>query len=141
MKLLLQLTLAGFVFLVCHHEAFSRSPEGRIEKNFSFSVPSRGEKVFNIRVPQGAKRVKAVISGHTQMVSLEVAGPTGVVLCKTSTWSYMSNWRKPLKCSASVVNNNRQRPGNWTIKVKGAVHSSKAGKIRSVSGKLTVTIL
>jgi len=136
----IRLGLIVFVFSFFSSHAFSQTQKGRIEKGFAFSVPSRGERTFSIRVPRGAKRVRAVISGQSEMVSMEVAGPTGTVLCKTSTWSHMSNWRKPLKCSAGVVNNNRQRPGTWTIKIKGSVHRSKADRIRTVSGKLTVII-
>ena len=52
----------------------------------------------------------------------------------------MSNWKKPLECSASVVNNDRQKPGIWKVKVIGVVQNSKVDKIKSVSGKLKVTI-
>jgi hypothetical protein len=107
-------------------------------KESSFTIPSRGVKVYEIRVPKGVKRVRAVLSNQTEMINLEILGPTNVSLCKTTTWSYMSNWRKPLNCSASVVNNDRQSPGIWTIKITGAVHKGKLDKVRSVSGKLAI---
>ena len=109
-------------------------------KEFSFNVAPRGEKNFKINVPNGAKQVKVEISNHTEMLKVELLGPTNVVLCKNSTWSNMSNWRKPLECSASVVNNDRQKPGIWKVKVIGVVQNSKVDKIKSVSGKLNVTI-
>ncbi len=111
-----------------------------IKKIFLFTVPSRGVDVYRIKVPDDAKKVTAVVSGQTQMVTLEIDGPTDVVLCHNSTWSNLSDWKKPLRCSANVVNNNRQSPGNWMVKVKGAVHESKASKIKVVSGTLTVFI-
>lgn len=110
------------------------------EKEFSFNVPANGEKVFEINVPQNAKKVKAVITGHTDMLKIELIGPSNIVLGKNSTWSDMSNWQKPLKCSASVANNNRQKPGVWKVKVIGAVQKSKVEKVKTVSGNLKVTI-
>ncbi len=111
-----------------------------IEKQYQFTIPSRGEKYYEINVPEGAKKIKAVVSGQTEMVNLKIYGPTNVILCKTTTWSYLSNWKKPLNCSASIVNNQRQKPGIWKVKIEGSVHKNKIDKIKKVSGTLTVYI-
>ena len=112
-----------------------------IRKEYNFTVPSRGEKEYTVAVPKGAKYIKAVISGQTEMVGSEIIGSDGkTVLSKNSTWSNMSNWRADLKCSTSVAENDRQKPGVWKIKIIGQVHKSKAEKIKTVSGKLTVTV-
>lgn len=107
-------------------------------KGFSFTISSRGVKEYEIRVPKGVKRVRAVLSNQTEMINLEILGPTNTRLCQTTTWSNLSNWRKPLNCSASVVNNDRQRPGIWKIKITGAVHKGKLDKVRSISAKLAI---
>ncbi len=109
-------------------------------KEFSFHIAPKGEVVFTINVPKTAKRIKVEIDKQTQMLKVELAGPTQVVLCKNSTWSNLPNWQKPLKCSASVVNNSRQKPGNWKVKIIGAVQKSKIDQVKSISGKLKVTI-
>ncbi|MCD6180517.1 MAG: hypothetical protein J7K39_11505, partial [Bacteroidales bacterium] len=120
----LKIGLISLLFLI------SNFVYGQIVKEYSFTVPSRGEKVFEITVPEGAKSVKAVISGQTEMVGSEIIGSDGkTVLSKNSTWSNMSNWRADLKCSASVAENDRQKPGVWKIKIIGQVHKSKAEKI------------
>lgn len=111
-----------------------------IVKVFPFTIGSRGEKTYDVIVPAGAKKIKVIISGQTEMISLDVLGPTSVVLCKTTTWSNMSNWRNPLSCSASVVNNDRQKPGTWRVRIKGAVHKGKLDKIKKVSGTLKVIV-
>ena len=112
-----------------------------IKKSFSFTIPFRGVKTYKITVPKNAKKVSAVISNQTQMVKLEMYGPTNFRLGSNSTWVYLDNWKKPIRCSASVVNNKRQRPGIWTVKVEGAVHVTKLDKIKSVSGVLTIRVL
>jgi len=120
---------------------FLKNGFGQISEVYSFTVPARGEKTYTVNVPEGASKIKAVISGHTEMINLEIIGSDGkTVLCKNSTWSNLSNWQKDLSCSASVVNNNRQKPGVWKIKITGSVHKGKLDKIKSVSGKLTVAV-
>lgn len=108
-----------------------------VKKEYQFTIPARGKKYYEIDVPPGAKRIEAVISGQTQMVSLKLFAPgKNVPSCKTTTWSYMSNWKKPLKCwkGKPVI------AGKWKIEVEGAVHVGKLGKIKSLSGLLTITV-
>jgi len=111
-------------------------------KEYQFTVPSRGIKYYEVRVPEGAKRIKAVLSGQTQMVNLALYGPgKDVPSCKTTTWSNMSNWGKPLHCSVGIVpNRSGQGLGIWRVKVEGAVHIGKVDKIKSVSGLLTIRV-
>ena len=131
----LKIGLISLLFLI------SNLVYGQIVKEYSFTVPSRGEKEYTVTVPKGAKYIKAVISGQTEMVGSEIIGSDGkTVLSKNSTWSNMSNWRADLKCSASVAENDRQKPGVWKIKIIGQVHKSKAEKIKTVSGKLSITV-
>ena len=111
-----------------------------IEKKYDFAVSPRGEKYYEINIPQGAKKIKVVVSGQTEMVSLKIYGPTDVVLCQSSTWSHLSNWKDPFNCSASVVNNNRQKPGVWKVKIEGSVHKNKTDKVGKVTGTLTVYV-
>lgn len=129
--------LLSFLFVV---SVKAQSPASVIEKKYQFTIPSRGEKYFEINVPEGAKKLKVVVSGHTEMVNLKIYGPSDVILCKTSTWSYLSNWKEPLNCSASVVNNPRQKPGIWKVKIEGAVQKNKIDKIKTISGTITVYI-
>lgn len=111
-----------------------------IVEEFPFTIASRGEKTYDVLVPAGAKKIKAIISGQTEMISLDVLGPTNVTLGTATTWSNLSNWRKPLSCSVSVVNNDRQKPGTWSVKIKGAVHKGKLDKVKKVSGILKVIV-
>ncbi len=125
-------------FILASLSVQAQNPNFIIKKKFLFTIPSRGVKTYKIIVPEGAKKISAVISGQTEMVNLKIIGPTDVTLCKNTTWSYLSTWRKPLRCSVGVVNNKRQSQGTWTIRVEGAVHISKADKVKSISGVLTV---
>jgi len=118
----------------------AQNPTSIIKKKFSFTIPARGQKTYKIIVPDGAKKISAVISGQTEMVNLKIIGPTDVVLCKNTTWSYLSTWKKPLHCSVSIVNNKRQSPGTWTVEVEGAVREGDLNKIKKISGVLTVFI-
>jgi hypothetical protein len=132
--------IAAFVLLgLIPLQLFSQTSnkESKV-KETRFTIPARGEKVFVIQVPEGVKKIRAVLSDQTEMISMDVLGPNQAVLCNTTTWSHLSNWRKPLQCSISVVNNNRQSPGTWKIKIKGAVHKGKLNKVHQVKGKLTV---
>ncbi|MBU1012084.1 MAG: hypothetical protein KKG99_03710 [Bacteroidetes bacterium] len=111
-----------------------------IEKKYQFTVNARGEKIFSFDVPAGAKSVRAVISNHTQMVNLTIYGPTNEKLTQTTTWSFISNWKDPLKCSTNVTSQERSKPGAWSVKVEGAVHVGKLNEIHEVSGLLTIFI-
>ena len=111
-----------------------------IVKVFPFTIGSRGEKTYDINVPSGAKKIRAIISGQTEMISMDVMGPTHTTLCSATTWSHLSDWRNPLSCSVSVVNNNRQKPGTWSVKIKGAVHQGKLNKVKKVSGTLKIIV-
>lgn len=105
-------------------------------KEFQFTVPSRGVKYYNISIPANAKRLKAVISGQTEMVNLSLYAPgKQTPASHNSTWSNLSNWRKALQCSVS-----KPKPGLWRVKVEGSVHKGKADKIKSVSGHLKIYV-
>ena len=111
-----------------------------IKKQYKFKISPRGTKTFKIEVPEGAKKIRAVVSHQTEMINLDIFGPTHVKLSHTSTWSYMSNWRKPLSASASIINNTRQSPGTWEVKVTGAVHINKIKDVKNITGVLTVYV-
>ena len=111
-----------------------------IKKEFKFHIPPRGEKTFKIEVPEGAKKIRAVVSSHTEMINLDIFGPTHHRLSHTSTWSYMSNWRKPLSASVSITSNNMQSYGFWEVKVTGAVHVNEVKNVKNITGILTVYV-
>lgn len=117
-----------------------QSSNSVIEKKFQFTVNARGEKIFSFDVPENAKNVRAVISNHTEMINLTIYGPTNEKLSQTTTWSYISNWKDPLKCYMNVTTQQRSKPGAWSVKVEGAVHVGKLNEIHEVSGLLTVFI-
>jgi hypothetical protein len=107
-----------------------------IIKEYQFTIPSRGIKYYEVNIPENAKEIKAVISGHTEMLKLALLAPGKTVpSSKNSTWSNLSNWKKPFKCSK-----NKPQAGTWRIKIEGAVHTGKLDQIKSVSGLLTITV-
>ncbi len=133
--------ISFIVFLLISSNVFSQVANNDVKvKELNFTVPARGEKIYEINVPVGAKKIKAVISNQSEMVSMEIIGTTGTILCKNSSRSNLSNRTAPVTCSASVVKNDRQKPGIWKIKVKGAVHKNDAERIKTVSGKLEIVI-
>ncbi len=107
-----------------------------LSKEYRFTIPSRGAKYYEFKVPEGATRIKAVISEQTQMVNLALYPPgKEVPVSKSTTWSNLSNWKRPIECSKS-----KPKAGIWRIKVEGSVHVGKLDKIKSVSGVLTITV-
>jgi len=111
-----------------------------VEKIFEFEIGARNSKFFEINVPKNAKRIEAKIVNHTEMINLKIIGPNNDVLSKNSTWSNLSNWKKPIKCSVGIVNNKRQHPGLWKIKIEGSVHINNVKNVNKISGKLIVKI-
>jgi len=111
-----------------------------IKKNFLFTISSRGPKTYEINVPVDAKNIRAAVSGQTETINLDIIGLTRVMPFHTSIWSHLNTWGKPLYCAAGIVNNNRQSPGTWTVKVEDAVRVSKTDKVRTISGVLTIYV-
>ena len=122
--------------------AFGTGETSAFSNQYQFTIPSRGIKFYEVRVPENAKQIKAVISGQTEMVNLAIYGPgKDVPSCKTTTWSNLSNWKKPLHCSVSIVpKRSGQGPGIWRVKIEGSVHKGKVDKIKSVSGLLQIVV-
>ena len=101
-----------------------------------FTVANRGVKIVEANIPEGAKSIKAVISGQTEMLKLALfASDKNTPSSKNSTWSNLPNWRKAFSCSK-----NNPNAGNWKVKIEGADHVGKLNKIKSVSGMLTTTV-
>lgn len=132
--------ISCLIFMCCL--VFGTEETSAFSNQYQFTIPSRGIKVYEVRVPENAKRIKAVISGQTEMVNLALYGPgKDVPSCKTTTWSNLSNWKKPLHCSINIVpKRGGQGPGIWRVKVEGSVHKGKVDKIKSVSGLLTIRV-
>jgi len=110
------------------------------KKEFKFRISPRGAKTYKIEVPEGAKKIRAVVSNQTEMISLDIFGPTHHRLSHTSTWSHMSNWRKPLSASASLTSNKMQCAGTWEVKVTGAVHVNEVKNVKNITGVLTIYV-
>ena len=124
----------GFILACCL--VFGNATISAFSTQYQFTVPSRGIKYYEVRVPENAKQIKAVISGQTEMVSLALYAPgKNTASSKNSTWSNLSNWKKAFKCSV-----NRPKPGIWRVEVKGAVHKGKADKVKYVSGLLNIYV-
>ncbi len=110
-----------------------------IVKYFQFSVPPQGAAYFSVNVPNGATKVKAVVTYHTNQVDMKILGPTNAILCENSTL-YSADWKQSLVCETQVGNDRRNSPGKWQIMIKGAVPASEAASVSNVSGSLTVYI-
>lgn len=124
----------GFILACCL--VFGNATISAFSTQYQFTVPSRGIKYYEVRVPENAKQIKAVISGQTEMVSLALYAPgKNTASSKNSTWSNLSNWKKAFKCSVS-----RPKPGIWKIQIKGSVAAGNLKRIKQITGTLKIYV-
>ena len=99
-----------------------------------FKVTSRGAINYTVVVTPNTKSLNITVSKQSQHLQLEVTPPdTEYVACSTTTWTSSVGLKNPLNCGFS-----NPKPGEWKIKITGAVHVGSVDKYPHVTGNLTV---